>query len=253
MSENKKEILPVYLIIDSSGSMGHKEDENAICAFDAALKFLPSLHKVLTTDAALADKLRIEVITFDNGARVVVPLSDREQLENYLKQIAANPIEAKGDATQYGVAFKILRTEIEKGVRQLQSNDCAVIRPMAFFITDGAPNGEDPNDRKRNYEMLTEEKFEYRPNLICIGVGDATKENLKEYGASKYKKNGSYTTGNEHVVFVAGSEVSPAMAIKSIIPALLHSVMGPPQLGQAGSVPDVIQEDIFEDIEDDWN
>jgi uncharacterized protein YegL len=246
----KKEVLPVYLVLDSSGSM----DENG--AFDAAMKFLPSLYVELIKSESLADKLRIEVITFDKGAERPVPLSDRQQLENYMKKLEANPIVPDGGATYYGEAFRMLRTEIELGVKQLKSDGYEVHRPVAFLITDGLPNDE-PVSRKKNYTELTDSSFSYRPNLICVGVGDATKAGLTEYGASSYKM-GQYTTGNEYVVLVPRDGVTPAKAVNAIIPTLVQSIIGSitTTAKKIGGVSDPFggqQESIFDELEEDFN
>ena len=251
MAEGKKAVLPVYLVLDSSGSM----DENG--AFEAAMKFLPSLYVELIKSESLADKLRIEVITFDVGSEVPVPLSNRQQLENYMKKLETNPIVPDGGGTYYGVAFSKLRTEIEVGVKQLIGDNYEVHRPVVFFITDGLPNDPNPATRKKSYTELTEKSFSYRPNLICVGVGDATKSALIEYGASSYKMK-EYITGNEHVVLVPRDGVTPAKAVNAIIPTLVQSIIGSitSEAKQIGGVSDPFggqQESILDELEEDFN
>jgi uncharacterized protein YegL len=225
-------------------SVEYGNDGNAV---DAALTFLPALHREMMHSSSVADKLRVEVITFDEKTVVPVPLSDMEQLKKHIEKLRENPIVPDGNHTYYGEAFRRLRTEIEKGVQQLQADGYEVYRPVAFFITDGEPNDE-ASARDTSYSELTASSFVYRPNLICVGVGDATKERLKKYGASSYKYK-EYTTGNEHVVLVPRDGVIPARAVKDIIPVLIQNVLGV-------KIPSKEQEKYFGDFDfddlDDW-
>jgi uncharacterized protein YegL len=247
MSEEiKNALLPVYLVLDTSASMADK--------FDAAMNFLPALYDELVQSASLADKLRVEVITFDEKTAVCVPLSDMEQLVKYMKKLKAEPIVPDGGSTYYGEAFSRLREQIELDVQQLERDGYEVHRPVAFLITDGEPN-DDASARDASYSKLTADSFNHRPNLICVGVGKATKESLKKYGASSYKYNWKYTTGNEHVVLVPRDGVTPAKAVNDIIPVLIHSIpdgTAPSQKNGEVSDPFGEQEVLFDELGEDW-
>jgi uncharacterized protein YegL len=253
MSEEKKRLLlPVYLVLDTSASMSveYGNDGNA---FDAAMTFLPELYDELMHSSSVADKLRVAVITFDEKTAVPVPLSDMEQLKKYAEKLRLNPIVPDGNHTYYGEAFRTLRTEIEKGVQQLQADGYEVYRPVVFFITDGEPNDKD-FARDTSYSELTASSFAYRPNLICVGVGEASKERLKKYGASSYKYNEQYTTGNEHVVLVPRDGVSPVKAIHAVIPVLIQSILDVkiPSKESGGVPPTTLPDGIFDELGDDW-
>jgi uncharacterized protein YegL/serine/threonine protein phosphatase PrpC len=212
----KNALLPVYLVLDTSASMAGK--------FDAAISFLSALYGELMKKADLADKLRVKVITFDEKTAVFVPsLSDMRQLEKYIEKLKMNPIVPKGSMTNYGKAFSKLKTEIESGVLQLKKDKYEVYRPCSILITGGNQTDND-SAGDASYSRLTASSFEDRPNLICIGVGEAAKENLRKYGAGVYKYNGQYITGNEHMVFELRHDGTPAKIVNAFIDLLTQQM-----------------------------
>jgi len=256
-NENSKyALLPVYLVLDTSYSM---QDEDG--RFNAALSFLPKLLSAMTDSASLSDKIRVEVITFDEEARVDLALGGLNEVEEWIIRNKKNPIVPDGDSTYYGKAFEKLASQIQVGVRQIQAEKVGedsykAYRPVVFFITDGEPNDEQ-SSRNKAFDKLTNQNFEYRPNIICVGVGDATHEDLLSYGAGAYNSpTGSYITGNEKLVIVPRDGALPSQALGAIVPALVASIVqsfgNAANMGDISGVPDLFgpQDDIFEDI--DW-
>ena len=196
VQDSKYALLPVYLVLDTSYSMQDGDK------FSAALSFLPKLLSAMTESSSLSDKIRVEVITFDEEARVDLSLGGLNEVEEWIIRNKKNPIIPDGSCTYYGKAFEKLRSEIQVGVRQIQSETMEnehykAYRPVVFFITDGVPNDEQ-SDRNIAFSQLTDSNFEYRPNLICVGVGDANQDDLIEYGAGRYNSpTGSYIVGND--------------------------------------------------------
>jgi len=254
--DSKYALLPVYLVLDTSYSMQDKDGR-----FSAALSFLPKLLSAMTGSASLSDKIRVEVITFDKEARVDLTLGGLNEIEEWIICNKKNPIIPDGDSTFYSKAFEKLVSEIEMGVRQIHSEKIGddsykAYRPVVFFITDGEPNDE-TSARNMSFEKLTNKNFEYRPNIICVGVGEAKPEDLLEYGAGAYNSpTGSYIKGNEKLVIVPREGAFPAKALGAIIPALVASIVQSitkaSNMGETSGVPDIFgpQEDIFEGI--DW-
>ena len=254
--DSKYALLPVYLVLDTSYSM---QDEDG--RFGAALSFLPKLLSAMTGSASLSDKIRVEVITFDEEARVNLALGGLNEVEEWIIRNKRNPIIPEGDCTFYGKAFEKLASEIQVGVRQIQAekvgNDSyKAYRPVVFFITDGEPNDE-LSERNRAFERLTNSSFEYRPNIICVGVGEARHEDLAVYGAGAYSSpTGSYTTGNEKLVIVPRDGALPAQALGAIVPALVASIVqsfgNAANMSDVSGIPDLFgpQDDIFDSI--DW-
>lgn len=253
--DSKYALLPVYLVLDTSYSMQDGDK------FNAALSFLPKLLSSMTESSSLSDKIRVEVITFDEDARVELALGGINEVEEWIVRNKKNPVVPDGRCTYYGKAFEKLASEIQVGVRQIQSETVGsenykAYRPVVFFITDGDPNDE-LSDRTQAFDKLTNPNFEYRPNMICVGVGDAQHDNLSQYGAGRYNSpSGQYVTGNDKLVIVPRDGVMPSQALGAIVPALVASIVqsfgNAANMGDSGGVPDLFgpQDDIFEDI--DW-
>lgn len=231
--------LPVYLVLDASPSMWG-------APLKEALSFLPQLLDVMETDAVIEDKLRVEVITFGQTAKVEFPLGNGKELRTWLKSGKPQTILPRERWTWYGAAFGKLKERIEGGVKKLQANKYKVYRPAVFFITDGQPK-DNPDVRKPAYEALTSPQFEYRPNIICVGVGDASLKSLAPYGTGRYKMS-SYTPGNKYLALVAKKNVASAEALRAIVKTLVSSVVTSLHVGdtvidgadQNQDIPDVI-------------
>ena len=160
-------LLPVYLVLDTSYSM---QDEDG--RFHAALSFLPKLLSAMTDSAALSDKIRVELITFDQDARVNLALGGLSEVEAWIVRNKKNPIVPDGEYTYYGKAFDKLASQIQVGIRQIQGEKIGeysykAYRPVAFFITDGEPNDGAP-ERNKAFDRLTDPNFEYRPNIVTF-------------------------------------------------------------------------------------
>ena len=217
-------ILPIYLVLDTSFSMqiGNR--------FNIAFGFLPRLLSAMMSGAALSDKVRVGVILFDEDARLDMPLGDIRELEAWVGRRKKNPITPNGNNTFYGNMFKLLRSEIIEGVRKIHSmkmgsGSFVAYRPVVFFITDGAPS-DDSVVRSAAFAELTDRNFEYRPNMVCVGIGEVDFKDLVQYGAGRYKSSsGSYITCNENMVIVPRGKVSPSDALSSIIPSLVASIV----------------------------
>ena len=262
--ESRFALLPAYLALDTSVSMTEGG------AFESAFEFLPKLLAEMNKSAVVNDKLRVEVVTFDETARVVFPLGTRDELKGWLQETKSRPVIPNGNWTKYGVAFDKLRDEIELGVRQIRSEsyegeNYKAYRPVVFFITDGDPN-DDKTIRDAAFARLTDAGFTSRPNVVCVGVGGATLEKIKQYGAGRYESpNGGYMTGNNNLALVSKEGVSPTAALGVIIPALVQSIIA--SVGNAltdeatadcdmedpfGASGDVLfDEDVFEVFEQD--
>ena len=255
---SKYALLPVYLVLDTSYSM---EDDNK---FDAALSFLPKLLSCMTGSSSLSDKIRVELITFDDEARVELALGGLNEMEKWMLHNKKDPIMPKGDATYYGKAFEKLKSRIQLGVRQIQDekigdDNFKAYRPVVFFITDGAPN-DIASVRSEAYAKLTSQNFEYRPNIVCVGVGEAKHEDLAGYGAGRQNSpTGAYITGNDRLVIVPRDGILSSTALNAIIPALVTTIVksfnNSAHLDNFSGVPDLFgTQDDLDDLIDkiDW-
>ena len=207
-------LLPVYLVLDTSASMS----ENG--ALEAAMIFVSQMIYTLERQPSVADKIRVEVIRFAGEAEVLLPLGEISALDEWWEQNGTSAFRANGEPSCYGAAFRLLRSRIEIGAKQIRTEDAdesgqklEVYRPLVFLIMDGEPL-DNPADREWAFSELTGARFRDRPNIVCVGVGDATVEDLKLYSAGKSDfRDDEYETGKSSLVFVSKDGMVPEAAI----------------------------------------
>jgi uncharacterized protein YegL len=116
--------LPVYLLLDTSGSM-HGE------AIEAVKVGLGTLISALRKDPQALECAYLSVITFDSAAQVLVPLTE-------VSAFQVPTIEANG-TTELGAGLSLLadriRTEVIKSTHEAKGD----WKPLVFMMTDGMP------------------------------------------------------------------------------------------------------------------
>jgi len=116
--------LPVYLLLDTSGSM-HGE------AIEAVKVGLDTLVSALRQEPQALETAYLSVITFNSAAQVLVPLTEMGAF-----QVPA--IEANG-TTELGSGLSLLaeriRTEVVKSTHEAKGD----WKPLVFMMTDGVP------------------------------------------------------------------------------------------------------------------
>lgn len=255
VNEGNYALLPLYLVLDSSASMYGEP-------FAAALNFVPKLLEAMVENPVVADKVRLEVITFDSIARVAATLSDKSDLENWYEN--NKDMQADGDSTNYTNVFRLIKQEVERGVEAVTSEKIngefyKTYRPAVFFITDGDPVGDNEVSITQAFNELTSEEFKdskgrkIRPNIFVVGVGDATKEKLEKYGASRYKHT-EYTVHNSDAVLVRttrdGVDFTPARVLSNIVPKLVSSIISSTNVGTGMLISKDDLEDPLANVDD---
>jgi uncharacterized protein YegL len=118
--------LPVYFLLDTSGSMYGEPIQSLNNA-------LSGMINALRSDAQASETLWVSFITFDKEVKEIIPLTDLPSLQ--LPEIVCPP----SGPTFTGKALKLLyqkvRTEVRKGT-PTQKGDW---RPLLFIFTDGKP------------------------------------------------------------------------------------------------------------------
>lgn len=119
--------LPVYLLLDTSGSMAGEPIESVRNGVHMLLAALRGEPQALET-------AYLSVITFDSDAKQVVPLTD---LFTFQEPI----IDASG-GTSLGEALELVTSKIQAEVSKTTSEHKGDWKPLVFIFTDGEPTDD---------------------------------------------------------------------------------------------------------------
>lgn len=114
--------LPVYLLLDCSGSM-HGE------AIEAVRNGLQTLVAALRQDPHALESAYLSVISFSETAQQIVPLTE-------LAQFQIPTIEARG-TTALGAALSLLVERVASEVTVTSADQKGDWKPIVFLMTDG--------------------------------------------------------------------------------------------------------------------
>lgn len=150
--------LPVYLLLDVSGSMIGEPIE-------AVRNGVQMLVSALRGDPQALETAYLSVITFESSARQVVPLTD-------LATFQEPTINASG-ATALGEALELLSKKIDTEVTKTTAETKGDWKPLVFIMTDGMPN----DDWKRGAGEIKKRKATV---IACAAGYDADTNILKQ-------------------------------------------------------------------------
>lgn len=119
--------LPVFLLLDTSGSMQGEPLESVKVGLEAMLAGLRN-------DPFALESVYLCLITFDREARVLVPLT---ALEDFNLPVITAP--ASGP-THTGKALELLCAEVDTQVRKGNPSQKGDWKPLLFMMTDGKPS-----------------------------------------------------------------------------------------------------------------
>lgn len=183
-------VFPVFLIIDTSGSMGG----DPIAAVNDEL---PKLRDLVREDPTVGEIARVGVISFGEKAQTELPLSDI--------QFAEIPrLDATGSRTDFGSAFELARSQIESEIRAL-GRGARFNRPVVFFLSDGHHNVA--ADWRPHHQQLVDEGWKYCPEIVAFGFGQADENEIR-------------AVATRHAFFAKDGD--PTSAVREIF----HTVIG---------------------------
>lgn len=116
--------LPVYLLLDTSGSMYGEPIE-------AVRNGVQVLVSTLRQDPYALETAYLSIITFDSSARQVTPLTE-------LSSFQQPTIEANG-CTALGEALGLLAQKVDQEVTKTAGDVKGDWKPLVFIMTDGVP------------------------------------------------------------------------------------------------------------------
>lgn len=162
--------LPVYLLLDCSGSMMGEPIE-------AVRQGVKALLSELRGDPQALETAYLSVITFDSKARQIIPLTE-------LMSFKEPEINA-GGATALGGALNVLYDCVNNEVRKSTETQKGDWRPLVFILTDGSPT-----DIETFREAAQRIKNMKAANIIACAAGsNANTSYLKEITESVLMMN----------------------------------------------------------------
>ncbi|PIU55818.1 MAG: hypothetical protein COS87_03930 [Chloroflexi bacterium CG07_land_8_20_14_0_80_45_17] len=156
--------LPVYLLLDTSGSM-------AGAPIEAVRRGLELFKQEGEQDTEMKETIHVGIITFGGEAdfitRSLIPFDDFEP-----------PALSANGQTPLGQAFWLLIESLDKDVKApIKGKEKGDYKPLIFVLTDGQPTDEWQEPRE---EILKREKKKVI-NIITVGCGPyINQENLKD-------------------------------------------------------------------------
>lgn len=119
--------LPVYLLLDTSGSMTGEPIE----AVKNGVQMM--MHSLRQNPQAI-ETAYVSIITFDTDAKQIIPLTD-------LASFQVPDIKAQG-VTSLGAALALLADKMESEITKTTMEQKGDWKPMTFIMTDGIPTDD---------------------------------------------------------------------------------------------------------------
>lgn len=139
--------LPVYLLIDTSGSMKGEPIESVKVGIDTMVS-------TLRRDPFALESVHLSIITFDREAKCILPLTPLEELQ--IPEI----VTPDSGPTHTGAALELLCKKVDAEVRLSTPERKGDWMPLLFLMTDGKPsdlqvyNGMIPEVKKRHFAKI---------------------------------------------------------------------------------------------------
>jgi uncharacterized protein YegL len=149
--------LPVYLLLDTSGSMRGEP----IHAVNVGLQAMLS---ALRQDPYALESVHLSVMTFDAVATELLPLTPLETVQ--LPEIAV----PDSGPTFLGAAIELLIQCVDRDIRKTTDEAKGDWRPLVFVMTDGSPT-----DLQVFREAIPELKRRHIGSIVACAAGPKAK------------------------------------------------------------------------------
>lgn len=119
--------LPVYLLLDTSGSMYGEPIE-------AVKNGVELLLSTLRQDPYALETAYLSIITFNSEAKQICPLTELSAFQS--------PVLQAGGSTALGAALKLVADLVDVEVTKTTNEKKGDWKPLVFIMTDGAPTDD---------------------------------------------------------------------------------------------------------------
>ena len=158
--------LPVYLLLDTSGSM-------AGAPIEAVNQGVQLLLTGLKTEPAALETAWLCCLAFDTAPRVVLPLTE-------IASVTIPPLKT-GGVTNLGAAIKFLLGKLDQDIRTNTPEQKGDYKPLVFIMTDANPT--DHGAWEQAVKHLSENTGRRAASIIALGCGPSINaEVLKQLG-----------------------------------------------------------------------
>ncbi len=157
--EQTSKRLPIYLVLDTSGSM-------AGAPIDAVNAGLQDFQRALGDDMFALEVAYISIITFSSDATQVMPLTEAGAF--------TAPTLRAGGSTSLGKALTLLDQSFDNEVKEKSEDHPGDWKPLVFLMTDGAPT----DDWKASLSTFKSRASKKAANLVAIGCGPHANEDV---------------------------------------------------------------------------
>ncbi len=160
--------LPVYLLLDTSGSMSG-------APIQALRLGVEQFKKEVDGDPFAKESVYMGVITFGGEAQFVT--KGLISFEDFLSEFHSDSISANGQ-TPLGQALWLLVESLDKDVKSsVKGGEKGDWKPLIFILTDGEPTDEWREPRQTILDRQTKKVI----NVITVGCGPRiNQQNLKD-------------------------------------------------------------------------
>lgn len=149
--------LPVYLLIDTSGSMKGEPIESVKVGIEAMLS-------TLRNDPYALETVSISIITYDKDVNQLIPLTPIDDLQ--MPEIST----PDSGPTHMGAALEMLCDKVDKEVNKGSKEQKGDWMPLLFLMTDGKPS-----DIQAFNNVIPKVKNSNFATIVCCAAGPKAK------------------------------------------------------------------------------